>query len=48
MTHLDDRIVGLAGLPCHFQQQCHDLGMLFLTWRCALTAQPKDLHKSLS
>lgn len=41
MTHLDDRIVGLTGLPCHFQQQCRDLGMLFLTPHSALTPSPK-------
>lgn len=37
MTHLDDRIVGLTGPPCHFQQQCGDLGVLLL----ALTPSAK-------
>jgi len=32
---------GIMGLPCHFQQQYCDLGMLFLTLRLALTPGPK-------
>lgn len=32
---------GIRGLPCHFQQQYCDLGMLFLTLRLALTPGPK-------